>query len=563
MPRRVLWVMAVTLVLFGAWWLLYERDTSAASVLPLDRPAMLAPEPSGASASAATVATDAAIVAFTTELLPDRQIGALANSVRIGIAKVAPEDASAWQAWVDGGREGAGPASLAELATVERWVDAPAQRRADGTVVVGPLDLPRADRYELQARGESALHFYVASFSADAIPATIAPTVAAGLRIRREPAADSDVSVLLRRSGETADNAVWQDLLAREAPQLLAAFNDAAIAVEPVQVLAPLAPGALDVILLVDGIEAERRPATLVAGALTDVAFDPLAQQVARALSVELRLSFVVQGNGQPIEGLTVTWIADRGDQQRLTDSRGMVAFKGVDRQRNPRFNLEFPADDARLPAWPETKAIEVSLADEPVATDGTRVLRRTIELRPLQWLVVRTSTPIPGERRRGNPYPIFVLQQEREGGWQDASADRFIPIAEGLAASIAEPGRYRLVALQSPWTLLYSSPADARKAALDGQFRVDLRSDTGRAVELTVMQGGVALARAPLALRGPVRGLPATTLETDANGRVRLKDVTVPTLRLEVPGFAVVDVDVRSASAIVELQPEAEGTPR
>lgn len=497
---------------------------------------------------------------FTTMLLPDQQIAALPTSVRIGIGVVAPDEARSYQEWVAGGSEGAGPASFAELATVDRWIDAPATRLADATVHVGPLTLPRADRYDLQARGESALHFYSVSFSADAYPVSVTPTVAAGLRILREPAAGNDVRVLLRRSGEVESASAWQELMQREAPQLLAAFNDSAVAVEPVQLLAPLPPGPLDVILEVDGIEAERRAATLTAGSVTDVRFDPVAQAVARAVAVELQLRFVVEGTRQPVEGLQVTWSGGKMEQTLTTDWAGQVSFKGVDRQRPQPFGLQFPSVEADLPIWPTHASIEVALDAEPKSADAPRLVRKTLELRPLHWLIVRTGNfPIGPERQRGNPYPIFVLQQEQGGSWHDSAADHFIPIDQSLAASIQQPGRYRLAALQSPWSILYSTAADTRTPTLDGRYSASLLPDRGRTVEITVLSRGMPLADTPLTLRGPVRGLPATSINSDAAGRVRLDGVSVPTLRLEVPGYAVADVDLRSASAVVELTAAAE----
>ena len=67
------------------------------------------------------------------------------------------------------------------------------------------------------------------------------------------------------------------------------------------QILTPLPPGPVEVQLEVDGIVAERRSVTLIAGALTDVRFDPVKQAVAQAVAVTLQLTFVVQGNDQPI----------------------------------------------------------------------------------------------------------------------------------------------------------------------------------------------------------------------------------------------------------------------
>lgn len=565
MKQRALWAGASVFALALAGWLAL-RDSTAPITMPTADGMTAAGVPAGQrklvpDGSSSATPAEVGAPTFATLLLPDQQIAANPTSVRIGIGIVAPDEVRSYQEWLDGGSEGAGPASFAELATVERWIDAPATRHADGSVSVNPLQLPQADRYDLQARGESPLHFYSASFTVEAYPASVYPTVAAGLRIRREPAADSDVRVMLRRSGEIASTDRWQELMLREAPQLFAAFNDSAITVAPIQVLAPLPPGPLDVILEVDGIEAERRAATLVAGTVTDIHFDPVAQAVARAVAVELQLSFVVEGTRQPVEGLQVTWSGGKMEQTLITDSAGQVSFKGVDRQRIHAFNLLFPVIEADLPIWPTQSAIEIALDAEAKSPEEPRVVGKTIELRPLQWLIVRTGAfPIPQDRQRGNPYPIFVLQQEQDDAWRDTAADHFIPVPGGIAASILTPSRYRLAALQSPWSIWYSSAADTAVASADGRYPASLLPDRGRPVEIIVLSKGMPLANAPLTLRGPVRGLPATSITSDSAGRARLDRVTVPALRLEVPGFAVVDVDLPAATAIVELQADAEG---
>ena len=543
-------------------WLVIQ-NSGAPKVLPISPEIAQSPDAprvsSGASATAAPLESNAP--QFTTLLLPDQQISAIPTSVRIGLGYVPADEARTYQEWKAGGFVGAGPASFAELATIDRWIDVPATRLSDGTVRVGPLMPPLADRYDLQARGQGALHFYAVSFTVDTYPASVKPTVAAGLRIQRAPAADSDVRVLLRRGGEAQSTAVWQDLMQREAPQLLGAFNDASIAVAATQVLAPLPPGALDVILEVDGIEAERRSVTLRAGVLTDVPFDPVAQEVARAVTAELELLFVVQDTRRPIEGLKVISSGGKMEPTRTTDLAGQVRFQGVDRQRAHPFMLEFPVEKGDLPAWPTQSAIEVSLDADPKPANPSRLVRKTIELRPLQWLIVSSgSFQVPVDRRRGNPYPIFVLQQERDGDWKDSAADHFIPITQGIAASIQAPGRYRLAALQSPWSILYSTTADTRAAASDGRYPVNLIPSARRTVEISVLSQGKPLANAPLTMRGPVRGLPGATINTDPAGRARLEAVTVPGVSLEVPGFAVIDVNLDAPTVIVELRLEGDG---
>ena len=166
MPRKwSRWALVGALVLTGAWWG-WQRPSPS-----IDRARLEAPRAVVARAdasSSAGIRSDAdsgtpAPTGFQTLLLPDGGIGARADSVRIGLGLISTEDARSYQDWLEAGSQGAGPAERSELATVERWLAVPATRRADGALLVGPLPLPWADRYDLQARGEDGLHFYLAS----------------------------------------------------------------------------------------------------------------------------------------------------------------------------------------------------------------------------------------------------------------------------------------------------------------------------------------------------------------------------------------------------------------
>ena len=46
--------------------------------------------------------------------------------------------------------------------------------------------------------------------------------------------------------------------------------------------------------------------------------------------------------------------------------------------------------------------------------------------------------------------------------------------------------------------------------------------------------------------------------MTTDNVGRVQLDAATVPSVRIEVPGFAVADVNLGSVISTVELRPES-----
>lgn len=553
MRRAWPWAGAGLLLLalaLAAWWAGAMRTAPA--------PAGTAPARGQAASRAPDAPADAVSRAATLPLdlllLPDGAVAARADGIRVGLGRVPPEAARRWSAWVAGGGEGAGPASYEELAEVLEWRTLSGEVLPDGAVRIR-ADLPAADRYDLQARGDSPLHHYAVSFTAAAMPRRLAPIVAAGLRVS---GARPGARVLLRRRPGAETGVHWQALLAREAPGLLAAYDEAAWALDDGALLAPLPPGPLEVVLLVEGVEAERRTAALRAGQTVELRFDALAQDVAAAVSTALQLEFVLAGSDTPVTGLGVTWHAERGDLQRRSDGAGRVEFAAVDRQRPLRLSLEFPPSPGDgLPHWPAARALELSLDDaEPLEAAGT--LRKRIELVPLRWLRVRAGAPLqPFHRTGADPYPVFVLQREQQGDWRDAAAEHFVPQPDGLAVSLEAAGRYRLMALLSPWTVRWSEAVDLRDGEADSPRAVALLPAAGHAVELSVLHQGRPLARAPLHLVGPASRLPPRVLESDAGGRVVLDAVTVPRVTLEVPGFEAQRVDVRGRAATVELQRE------
>jgi hypothetical protein len=545
------WAGAGLLLLaLAAWW--------AGAMRTVPTPAGAAAERGRGASPAAAAPVDAASRAATLPLdlllLPDGAVAARADGIRLGLARVPPEAARRWSAWLAGGGEGAGPASYDELAEVQEWRTLSGEALPDGAVRIR-ADLPAADRYDLQARGDSPLHHYAASFTAAAMPRRLAPIVAAGLRVSGTRAG---ARVLLRRQAGAETGARWQALLAREAPGLLAAYDEEAWALDDGALLAPLPPGPLEVVLLVEGVEAERRTVTLRAGQTVALRFDAVAQDVAAAVSAALQLEFVQAGSDTPVTGLSVTWHAERGDLRRRSDGAGRVEFAAVDRQRLLRLSLEFPPSPGEaLPHWPTARALELSLDDAvPLEAGGT--LRKRIELTPLRWLRVSAGAPLqPFHRAGADPYPIFVLQREQAGAWRDAAADSFLSQPDGLAVSLEAAGRYRLMALQSPWSVRWSEAVELRDGDADSPPAVALLPAAGHAVELSVLHQGRPLARAPLHLVGPASRLPPRVVESDAEGRVVLDAVTVPRVTLEVPGYRAQQVDLQGRAALVELQRE------
>lgn len=56
-----------------------------------------------------------------------------------------------------------------------------------------------------------------------------------------------------------------------------------------------------------------------------------------------------------------------------------------------------------------------------------------------------------------------------------------------------------------------------------------------------------------------PLRGVPPKTLTTDGEGRVVLANVTVPAIRVEVPGFAQTEVRLGAAEIAVSLRRDGD----
>jgi hypothetical protein len=431
----------------------------------------------------------------------------------------------------------------------------PASRAADGSVVVGPVALPAADRYVLQARAGDGLRFYEAGFVRDDAPAEVRARVAAGLRVRA-PRGVADATILFRRVDAAAD-AAWQPLMRREAPALLDAYDERALPVRAGATFAPLPPGPLDVIAMVNGIEIERRRVTLLAGRHVALDLDPEAAELGAALATTLRLRLIERGSGTPVREATVVWASPRGERTLRPDVRGVVRIDGIDPLEPLALQLLFAPPKTpsflvdALPSWPERMSLPLDLRDAPVVAGA---IDKSIELQPLRWLIVETpGIDVPRRPRMGDPFPVFVLQRREGGAWRESSADVFRPMPGGIAVSLDRPGTVRVSALLSPWQTAASDAVEVSAAA--ARYRARIATGGGRSIVLRLSAAGRPLAFAPLQAVSPLRGVPPKALTTDADGRLRLEGVTVPTLWIEVPGFAQAQVRLADGEIAVPLQ--------
>ncbi|MCC7249625.1 MAG: hypothetical protein IT473_13465, partial [Lysobacter sp.] len=369
--------LLAALIVAGLWW--------RASRVPAD--AVVA----DAARSDAQPIDERAGFVLRMRLLPDAGISASPNSVRIGLASVSPDDDAAYRAWQRGGREGAGPDEYADLAAVTRWVNASAKSLADGSVEVGPMTLPAAQRYVLQARADDGLRFYETTFARVDAPAELRPRVAAGLRVRAPRSVTGAIGVLFRRV-EGSQDAQWQSLLRREAPAVLDAFDERVWPVTDDTRIAPLPPGPIDVVVVANGVESERRRAMLIAGRYLTLDIDADAAELGAALSATVALRLVEAGTAAPVRDALAVWPSPRGEVRVRADANGIVRLPGVDVSEPLRLELRFESKgppsfvvDA-LPRWTERIALDLDVGDGRAVGD---TLEKTVELQPLRWLIV------------------------------------------------------------------------------------------------------------------------------------------------------------------------------
>lgn len=544
-----------------AWWFWPAAPTERGSGTA-EAALTVAPDASATKGTAVATAAGANAAANTPDaprrfemlLRPEGLARPRTTGIRLGLAFPSGEEHAAALDQAEAGS--AAPASRYALTEVGQWLDLTGTALPDGSVRVGPIEIPGAPYYRLQAPSSDPLHWYLAQFASDAVPPELAPRAAAGLRILRPVAIKTPIELSLRRLGVASDEAEWQGVLRNHAPAVIEAYAEQPLRIDAARTeLAPLPSAAIEAIIRVGAIEVARSTHALVAGQWSELAIDPLATQVGAELAIDLDLVFVVRDSGDAIADLEVAHEDPRGRRTLLTDGSGQVRLAGIDRRQPLTLDLAFPPAGENLPVWPETRTLSLPVDAIAAADPGARRFRHKIELDRLDWLVVRSrSVRLGSEREGGNPWPVHVLQRREEGAWLDVPADHFIARADGLAVSLSTPGEYRLASALAPWSLALSGEADTRRRGSDGRLVVNIEAPAGRSVELQVLGAGQPLASAPVYLVGPLRGLPPAVLTSDQAGRVWLNGVTAESIAVEVPGYAQVEFPLDAPRKVVEL---------
>lgn len=543
--KRLAWAVIglIALAAGSAWSIIsWERAGQA------DRARSLAAELAEARPQASSVvdgeprsisdeAPSSSSIRIATLLLPDANISAVEDSVRVGLAHVSEEARARHLLWLQSGAEGAGPKEMGELAEVQRWVAVPVKRLPDGRVQVGPAEVPRAQFYLLEARGSDGLRYYRSRFSAQEIPSEIVPVVAAGLRLRAATD-DPRLRLQLLRRAEVPRADVWQSLLASESPHLQALFEEGGHAVRTGSELLPLAPSSFEAVAWLGQVEIERSTLELSSGRITELILDTASIEDAKRRVIDLEIELIDASSGAPVVDVAVALPGSQGEVMLRTDEAGRVRWPGLPAGHQAWVSLEFPdVQEEGLPRWPVRKLLPIALPTADEAPEGG-VHREVVEVSPLSWLVLAGEGRRSGPPTRGKPYPVYGLQRERNGVWEALGSDHFLPVRDGLAVAIAEPGTYRAFKAESPWNIAFSEAASFGVVGRPVRLRVPLRSPVRRDVSVQLVdEYQRPWVSTPVVIASGLSGLPTASLATDVKGLLHFAEATEIPVEISVVG--------------------------
>lgn len=476
-------------------------------------------------------------IRISTLLLPDAGVSAVEDSVRVGLAHVSEEARARHLLWLQSGAEGAGPKEMGELAEVQRWIEVPAKRLPDGRVQVGPAEVPRAQFYLLEARGSDGLRFYRSRFSAQEIPSEIVPVLAAGLRLRAATD-DPRLRLQLLRRAEVPQADVWRSLLASDSPQLQALFEEGGHAVRTGSELLPLAPSSFEAVAWLGQVEIQRSTLELSPGRITELTLDTASIEDAQRRVLDLEIELIDASSGTPVADVAVTLPGPQGEVTLRTDEAGRVRWPGLPAGHQAWVSLEFPEVQVEgLPRWPVRKLLPIALPTADDAPEGG-VHREVVEVSPLSWLVLAGEGRRTGPPIRGQLYPVYGLQRERDGAWEELGSDHFVPIRDGLAVAIVEPGTYRAFKAESPWNIAFSQAAGFGGLGRPLRLRVPMQSPVRGDVSVRLVdEYQRPWVSTPVVVASRLPGLPTASLATDVTGLLHFEEATDITVEISVVG--------------------------
>ena len=244
--------------------------------------------------------------------------------------------------------------------------------------------------------------------------------------------------------------------------------------------------------------------------------------------AVTLRGRLVLEGASTPPEGVTL--LGPEGRALVLAPD-GRFTAPGLPSWTASRFVAEVPSPESGRPVAAARQVFD--FVPEPGAAEA-QVMWRVAAYR---WLVLGMDGFLRGQldARARRPYPVFVLQRWNDGDvWRTHGADSFLQEEGGMAVSLLESGRYRVLVALSAHEHYVSTVAEVGEDGAEHAVSVQVDA-AGPTCEVLVTAAGVPVYGARVMAGSEVSSLPPVRGLTDAEGRWRLGRVRSEALHLEV----------------------------
>ncbi len=458
-----------------------------------------------------------------------------ATEARVGLGRIDPADRVLWME-----DHGKAPTDD-ELVNIRQWRHAVvAEAREAGLLVVGPVELPRSDAYDVLAWNHTARVFYhVHRLAADEAATTgvvdlgiLEPQPYTGVELTLVGEAEElPFRALLSRvpAAEPEKASQFLQLAQVMAPE----FTDAFLSGEPVplivgqpNILAPLPPDEALQVTLISPTEIEAEPVQipLVEGKIVNASIalsDAFPQGALASVDLEGRLE--IGSTGKPLVGAHVIREIGLRREVTTTDETGMFRVTQLPMDRITSFDLETSPGAARRPVVPTRWHFEFA---PPMATTGT-VIRQRWQVPAYSYLVLDLTAPACRDALAlaTKPFPVYAVEHWDGATWRPATIDHFDIQGDEVAAAIEEPGRYRMSLAANAVAAWYSEPVTVSREGETVRTRLadaELRHEEVRVIVKDAATGEPVSGVAVTAI-GELTSLPPLRLISNKAGEVRM----------------------------------------
>ncbi|AXA37333.1 hypothetical protein BRCON_2591 [Candidatus Sumerlaea chitinivorans] len=436
------------------------------------------------------------------------------------------------------------PQAIETLTNIRAWLPANVSSTDGRVAIVGPVEVPAAEAYDVLAWNHEARLYYYRRYHPPAEENTttvldvgeLPPQPYTGVRMYVAGEAEfTTVRAIAERilPPDPEPASAILGLVRVMAPELGESLYNG----EPIQlpigmetVLAPLAPDAGLRLTFLSPADVESTPVeiALKEGEIVNVSLtlDELFPAGANA-TLTLHGRLIASDTREPLAGTTVRRPHGLGFDEWMTDAEGTFVIADLPMNSPVALEVVTTSGVSAQPRFPQLWRFEFS---PPVATTGT-VVQRTWEVPTLSWLVLDLGEWSTGGLRNlaSSPYPIYFLERRHEesGRWRSVRSDHYLESEKEVSIAIEEPGTYRAGVALSPTALWYSEPVQVGKAATRA-FRSRIQGEFPRSQSFLVEVQDAVTARpisdALVVVSGPHASLPPQRLRTNHRGIVEIQ---------------------------------------